>query len=107
MKPVIMLVAAALAVGSFGFGASAREERVVVRYGELDLSKPAGRDVLMTRLRVAAGRVCGREPHQLAIRHKEAHADCIQDAMERALSQLPADVAMQIHGKALREAGLR
>ena len=107
MKPVVICVAAALAAASVGFSASAREERVVVRYGELDLSKPAGRDVLMTRLRVAAGRVCGREPHRLAIRHKEVHGACIQDAMRRALSQIPANVAMQLDGKTLREAGLR
>lgn len=107
MKPVVMFVVAALAAGTVGSSASAREERVAVRYGELDLSKPAGREVLMTRLRVAAGRVCGREPHQLAVRHKEAHAACVQDAMARALAQLPPDVAMQLDGKALREAGLR
>lgn len=107
MKPVVMFVVAALAAGSVGFSASAREERVVVKYGELDLSKPLGREVLMTRLRVAAGRVCGREPYQLNYRHKEAHTACIQDALKRALSQLPPDVAMQLDGKALREAGLR
>lgn len=92
-----MIVAAVLAGATLGFAGSAvanevvvknpvidpNVPRVLVRYNDLNLDSPAGRDRLTTRLDSAVRTVCGtvdvRQLDELA-----AVMDCRSDSTERA-----------------------
>lgn len=69
-----------------------------VSYADLDLSRPAGADVMIARIRRAAQAVCGQElfaEHDRA-RHTRA---CVREAMNGAFEQLDAPlVTARFHG---------
>jgi UrcA family protein len=106
MKHVTMLVAAAvLALGSANTGAFAAEKRVV-SYGDLDLSKSAGRAIFTARLQSAAVSVCGKKPRQIEFRLRDMHEACVQKATDRAIASLPPSVAEMFDGSDVQEAAL-
>lgn len=68
-------------------------KRVLVRYGDLDLADPAGRDALTARIARAAGQVCGGrstarfnlDDHRLYVKCRSA---AIRDAERQLASRL-------------------
>jgi len=58
-----------------------------VFYGDLDLSKPAGMQTLMQRLKVASLQVCGNARGALRV-NSNSQARCAQDAVANALAQI-------------------
>lgn len=98
MKTICVCIALVLAGGTvLADGAIAREKKVAVRYGDLDISKPAGRDVFQERLTLAARRVCGPEPGMARrLREGAAYADCLKGTMDHAMAALPRKIAAKL-----------
>lgn len=68
-------------------------ESVAVTYAELDLSKPAGAEVLYERLQRAAKKVCGFHDRSFSLFSASTKTDkkvCYVDALSRAVAQIDA-----------------
>jgi UrcA family protein len=63
--------------------------QTVVRYADLDLSRPAGADVMIARVRRAARTVCGDGMFTPHAQVRRVHA-CVAQAMTGAFAQLDA-----------------
>jgi UrcA family protein len=59
-----------------------------VSYADLDLSEPAGVDVLMKRLNGAARKVCGPRPMTVLYGQLPAHLDCLDQATREAVDRI-------------------
>jgi UrcA family protein len=69
--------------------ASADQVRsIIVRYAELDLSKPHGIDVLYQRIQLAAKQVCRADTSVTALYDRASQITCYRDAVERAVRQV-------------------
>lgn len=75
-----------LAAGREAAGKGASRS-VAVRYGDLDLTRPAGIEVLYDRLRSAARRVCGTADNR-DVRDSLAVRQCYRDSLDRAVAQV-------------------
>ena len=75
-------------------------EMVAVSYAELDLSKPAGAEVLYDRLQRAAKQVCGVRERSHSPFYTVSAADkqaCYEDALNRAVAQIDAPLLKEQH----------
>jgi UrcA family protein len=61
---------------------------VIVRYAELDLSKPQGIAVLYGRIQTAAQRVCRADSSAYGLYDRANYSKCYRAAVERAVSQV-------------------
>jgi UrcA family protein len=87
------LMAVAMAGGAAenrGSGGAVRVENRLVRFGDLDLDKPAGLATLHARLRQAAIQVCGDTGSRLS--QWVEHRNCRNQALADAIARLPAPV---------------
>jgi UrcA family protein len=66
----------------------AEAPRVVVRYGDLNLQSPAGREAFQRRLTAGAVAFCGAPPSQFDLGAQYHHQACVKDATERTLIAL-------------------
>lgn len=92
MKPVITTLVAALAlyaVSPSGFAATTPDSRVrqeIVRFGDLDLTRPADAQELYRRIRRAAHIVC--EPIGMGNPLAMSDRSCIDQAIARAVADI-------------------
>jgi UrcA family protein len=98
MKAIFICAVAAWAVGAgLAADANAGEKKITVAYSDLDISRPAGREVFEERLTLAARRLCGPEPGMARrLREGPAYEACFKDTMERAVASLPSKVAAKL-----------
>lgn len=92
------IVAVSLAAALTGYSGLAHADKrsesagqvrsVVVRYAELDLSKPQGIDALYIRIQGAAKLVCRADSSVLGRYPRVSSSKCYQDAIERAVTQV-------------------
>lgn len=71
---------------------------VVVNYADLDLSRPVGVQILLSRLRAASATVCGRSDIRDLSRAAQFHA-CFDAAMDNAVAQTHASQVALAYGK--------
>ena len=83
IKVLISLVA--LTVMGVAAAGSRESNRVVVRYGDLDLNSQRGVVSLHKRIRNAAESVCGNFSSQIFELH-DAYEKCVEDASSRAVA---------------------
>jgi UrcA family protein len=120
MKTYTSRVAAMLAAASFigiaGFvgatpaqaRANGSENRVAVKYGDLNLGSNGGADRLYARLHFAAERVCNdNDPDAVFLQIRREIRGCEEDAMARAIAKvdspkLTADFTRQFPQKTFR-----
>lgn len=89
MKTLIAL-AALIAIASPAVAqVSAVAPKVVVKYGDLDLSRPAGANALILRIRQAAKNTCAGFSTRLLSEASE-HRACLQETMAAAVAQIDA-----------------
>ena len=71
--------------------------KVRVPYGDLDLTRQAGVDTLLSRVAVATARACGGQTEFGVLRLQEARAlrACKAKALDRAVAQLDAPLVRQ------------
>src|SRR5258708_31650373 len=83
----------ALAIGSASCEAAAANgaaPSVKVPYADLDLSRPAGAQMLYRRLKQAAARVCGPSVEPAELRQYAAWKSCYEPALRNAVMQVGA-----------------
>lgn len=86
----------ALAAASVGYSALAHADRVdrgrtqsiTIHYGELDLSKAQGLEVLYKRIKRAASSVCGSDRSPLTTSRARHAMECYQATLEDAVRQV-------------------
>ncbi|HLZ82876.1 MAG TPA: UrcA family protein [Caulobacteraceae bacterium] len=72
---------------------------VSVRYGDLDISKPAGAEVLLRRIDKAAVRVCGGKPDQRLLGEHAAFEKCRAATIDRSVAALNAPMVTAAAGR--------
>lgn len=97
------LIAAALAFTSLTAIAPAQADdwsqrvpQIDVPYGDLNLSNPAGAQVMLRRIKSAASKVCGGYPYPAAgtvLRYRR----CVRTATDGAVAQLNAPLVTALH----------
>jgi len=91
---VVLMGIASAAVSASPASASTRS--VTVRYAELDLSRPAGAQVLYNRIQQAALQVCNGFVGPFSEMHTRA-SPCYKDAVEHAVAQVNSPQLSAIH----------
>jgi UrcA family protein len=88
---------AASAVSAIGVTASAANApEVAVKYGDLDLGRPADLAQLYARLQTAADTVCvSARPYELA--RFAAHQRCVQAVLEHSVLQVRSEALLALH----------
>jgi UrcA family protein len=95
-----VLVFALSACGAFAAISQEELESVAVSYAELDLSKPAGAEVLYDRLQRAAAEVCGVHDRSSSLFSASTNSNkkaCYEDALSRAVAQIDAPLVKEQH----------
>ena len=84
-----VLAAATCLAQPLSAGAQGTVERTSIRvfYGDLDLTKPAGMQTLMGRLKAASLQVCGNSRGELRIPESDP-TRCAEDAVANALGAI-------------------
>lgn len=79
---------------------------ITVRFGDLDLAKPAGIEELYKRIRKAADKACGGYPSGQVIWQKQNYRQCREMAVARAVQDVDNGQLTALHagskGKAVR-----
>jgi UrcA family protein len=78
------------ASGAMSSSAGAHEETPiskVVRFGDLDITKPAGAQVLYRRIQAAAGEVCAL-PSSRTLVTREVERACMRTAVDKAVKRV-------------------
>jgi UrcA family protein len=89
------------AAAAEAFAASEAPTAVAVRYGDLDLSRPADAHALYHRLQTAALQACGASefsvaPYQDAVRHSA----CYRQGLDQAVQAVNLPAIAALHGAA-------
>jgi UrcA family protein len=86
MKSIkFLLPIAALALSAVATAATRADDRIVVKYGDLNLASEAGVANLLSRIRNAAESVCGQqETRILALRGH--YVACVEEAVSRTVA---------------------
>jgi UrcA family protein len=90
MKTRILLASLAALAGTQAMAASSYDSdtrSITVRYGDLNLADPSGRNTLRLRIDYAARMVCG-DYQSLDLQRTSAYQSCVQHARDAALAQV-------------------
>jgi UrcA family protein len=71
--------------------------RVVVRYGDLDLTSPEGARTLYARLGSAASKACGGEPGTRDLLSRMSYQDCRSTALDHAVNRIGSSQLQALH----------
>ncbi len=82
-------------------GMNRNANRVVVSYGDLDVSHPAGAQVLLYRLNRAAAKVCGTVPDNRDLARRALYDSCKRAAMNAAVARVGHPQLRKIYGQPL------
>lgn len=99
----VTLFLAALALASLPAVAQARPTGVSgaptidVPYGDLNLSRRAGAEVALSRIRAAATQVCGGQPENLDLTAFARYRSCVSAAVRNAVADLNAEMVTQLY----------
>jgi len=88
-------------IAACGFAGVVRAEEAInsvkVNFADLNLSSDKGVARLYTRLRIAAGQVCGSEPEYSQFRNHDDWAACRQTSLTRAVGQIGNPALIALH----------
>lgn len=90
-------LASALALSACVYSAAA-EPQVSVSYSDLDISRPAGAEVLLGRIKTAARMVCGHADIRDLSAFRRQNA-CMAEAIEGAIRTVRSPLLAQLYGK--------
>jgi UrcA family protein len=100
MKTLIyaaIATAAAFGVPALAAPEGANSRSMTVSYGDLDLSQPAGVNALYTRLRTAAGSVCGPKADGRNLTMRFYWKQCFNEALDTAVAKVAHVGLSEIH----------
>ena len=73
---------------------------IVVKFNDLDLTRPAGADVLIARIEHAANQVCGSDNGARSLTEVALHRDCMKQTMAAAIRSVNAPLVTARFGGA-------
>ena len=79
---------------------------VSVRYGDLDISRPAGAEIMLRRIENAAVEVCGGEPDQRDLGQRALFEKCRVSTIDRSVAALDAPMVTAAAGRSNRMVAL-
>lgn len=82
------LIAALAGLAASAQAAPAPVETRVVSGAELDLSRHAGAEVMLRRIKTAASALCGPESDRTTLARAALRRACVAEATDRAVAQL-------------------
>jgi UrcA family protein len=93
-----LLTAVALAGNAFAQQQDVNVRTVTVRFGDLDLSTPAGAKTLYQRIRGAARTVCGEEQdYELGLDTRHYWNNCFKSAVSGAVDKVHSPLLQAVH----------
>jgi len=101
----LFVSALALSVCAAPGFAQPEPHQIAVRYADLDISRPAGAEVLIDRIRLAARSVCGTQADLRDIARFRTQAACQHEAMETAIRSVNSPLVAKLYGKPQLYAG--
>ncbi len=75
---------------------------ISVRYGDLDISRPAGAEIMLRRIDKAAVQVCGGKPDQRLLDQRAAFEKCRASTIDRSVAALDAPTVSAAAGRSSR-----
>ena len=72
---------------------------VSVRYGDLDISKSAGAEIMLRRIDRAAVQICGGKPDQRLLGERAAFEKCRVSTIDRSVDALDAPMVTAAAGR--------
>jgi len=72
-------------------------KQIAVNYADLNISRPAGAEVLITRMRAAAAQVCGPAPDLRDLVMYRFYRQCIVDTVDRGVASVNAPVVTEVY----------
>ena len=72
-------------------------KQLAVNYADLDISRPAGAEVLITRMRGAAARVCGPVPDARDLVLYRLYRDCVAETLARGVAAVNAPMVTELY----------
>lgn len=72
--------------------------QMTVSYADLDISRPAGAQILLQRLGMAANAVCGGQPDVRNLRMQGFYRACFSDAMNGAIAAVHSPLVAELYG---------
>jgi UrcA family protein len=70
-----------------------------VSYSDLDLGRPAGAAAMLTRIRNAAGMVCGEAPRPNELKRVQRRRACLAQTMDAVVRQVNAPLVTALYLK--------
>jgi UrcA family protein len=93
----VSIFAVACAFTGTACAQSAHVAQRVVSYADLDLNKPEGGAILLSRLQLASRQVCGSEPDMRDLDGHGLYATCVKTAMDNSLRSVPSLLVKNIY----------
>ena len=72
-------------------------KQMAVNYADLNISRPTGAEVLITRMRAAAAQVCGPAPDMRDLVMYRFYRQCIAESVERGVATVNAPVVTEVY----------
>jgi UrcA family protein len=94
---VFALVTTVSSANAAEYGRTTRQ--MVVSYDDLNLSRPAGAQILLERLRMASSSVCGGRPDVRYLDAQKYYRDCFGEAMKGAIAQVDSPLVAELYGE--------
>jgi len=96
-----LAVAAATLAGAAPVAAQSFADTVSVsvRYGDLDISRSAGAEILLRRIDKAAVQICGGKPDQRLLGERQAFEKCRATTIDRSVAALNAPMVTAAAGR--------
>ena len=91
------LTIAGIALVGLTPAAHAQVRSTVVRFGDLDISRPAGAQVLLNRIDTAADWACGTRPFILELKAQEVYLSCKGETMSDAVAEVDAPMLTALY----------
>ncbi len=72
-------------------------KETAVTYADLDLSREAGAQILIQRMRAAAAKVCGPAPDLRQMEMHRVYVACVNDTLQRSVASVNAPVVTSLY----------
>ena len=110
MKTFILIAALAAPLATVAAPAAAQDNtdvrQTVLRYSDLDLTRSAGAQAMMSRIRQAAETVCGKAPLTRELGERADHTACMATTMGATVKKVDAPLVTALYGASDRPTAL-
>ena len=72
-------------------------KQMAVNYADLNISRPTGAEVLITRMRAAAAQACGPAPDIRDLVMSQIYRQCIAESVDRAVASVNSPMVTEVY----------